>query len=109
MDVSSYSGETLAQGKKIFDQLQCLSCHVLESKASYTPAEAATLAPNLRMAHQRLRPEWVVDWLRDPQVIDPGTRMPSYFYSEGVRLYEDAEAQMQALRDHVMSLGAPKP
>ena len=109
VNVADYSDQTLAQGKKLFDQLQCLSCHVLESKATYTPAEAATLAPNLRMAHQRLRPEWVVDWLRDPQVIDPGTRMPSYFYSEGVRLYEDAEAQMEALRDHVMSLGAPKP
>lgn len=109
VDVSTYSDERLAQGKKLFDQLQCLSCHVLESKASYTPAEAATLAPNLRMAHQRLRPEWVVDWLRDPQVIDPGTRMPSYFYSEGVRLYEDAEEQMEALRDHIMTLGAPKP
>jgi len=109
VDVSQYPEASLAQGRKLFDQLQCLSCHVLESKTTYSPAEAATLAPNLKLAHQRLRPEWVVDWLRDPQVIDPGTRMPSYFYSEGVRLYEDAEAQMQALRDHVITLGAPKP
>lgn len=109
VDVSGYSDSSLAQGKKIFDQLQCLSCHVLESKATYTASEAATLAPNLKLAYQRLRPEWVIDWLRDPQVIDPGTRMPSYFYSEGERLYEDAEAQMEALRDHVISLGAPKP
>lgn len=109
VDVNTYPQAKLAEGKKTFDDLKCLSCHVLESKASYTPAEAATLAPNLRMAHDRLRPEWVIDWLRDPQVIDPGTRMPSYFYSEGVRLYEDAEEKMEALRDHIMSLGAPKP
>ena len=109
IDASQFSDASLSAGRKLFDDLKCLSCHVLESKASYTPAEAATLAPNLRMAYQRLRPEWVVDWLRDPQVIDPGTRMPSYFYSEGVRLYENAEEQMQALRDHIMALGAPRP
>jgi cytochrome c2 len=109
IDVSSYSAADLARGQKLIGQLQCLTCHVLEGKASYTPAEAATLAPNLRMAYQRLRPNWIVDWLHDPQVIDPGTRMPSFFYSEGVRLYDDADEQMRALRDHIMALGAPKP
>ena len=69
----------------------------------------ANLAPNLELTFGRLRPEWVVDWLRDPQVIDPGTRMPSFFYSEGQALYEDADAQMEALRDYLMTIGAPKP
>jgi cytochrome c1 len=108
VDVSTFSKESLRTGEKHFTTLKCLSCHVLENRA-FKPEELANLAPNLSMAYDRLRPEWVVDWLRDPQVIDPGTRMPSFFYSEGVRLYDDADAQMEALRDYLMTIGAPKP
>jgi mono/diheme cytochrome c family protein len=108
VDVSQYSDKTISDGKKLFDDYRCLSCHVLENK-NVTPEEAANLAPNLRLAHSRLRPDWVIDWLRDPQVIDPGTRMPSFFYSEGQRLYEDADSQMVALRNYLMTLGAPRP
>jgi cbb3-type cytochrome oxidase cytochrome c subunit len=108
IDVSTYDQASVRAGRELFDLYRCLSCHVLEDKA-VDPAEAANLAPNLRLAFGRLRPDWVVDWLRDPQVIDAGTRMPSYFYSEGERLYDDADAQMDALRDYLMTLGAPKP
>lgn len=108
VDVAVYDDRSVKAGHKLFTTYQCLSCHVLDNKV-VDPALAANLAPNLNMAFSRLRPEWVVDWLRDPQVIDPGTRMPSYFYSEGEAMYEDADDQMDALRDYLMTLGAPKP
>ena len=108
VDVAAYDDASLKAGHKLFTTYQCLSCHVLDNKA-VDPELAANMAPNLNLAFTRLRPEWVVDWLTDPQVIDPGTRMPSYFYSEGEAMYEDADAQMDALRDYLMTLGAPKP
>jgi cbb3-type cytochrome oxidase cytochrome c subunit len=74
------------------------------------------LAPDLGLAHERLRPEWIVRWLFDPQKIAPGTKMPTFFNEDPKDktkrisqlpniLGGDAQAQMEALRDHVFSLG----
>lgn len=108
IDVTQYSEASLREGQKLFATYQCLSCHVLDNR-EVDPDDAGNLAPNLKLAYSRLRPEWVIDWLRDPQVIDPGTRMPSFFYSEGEALYPNADSLMVALRNHLMTLGAPKP
>jgi mono/diheme cytochrome c family protein len=94
---------SVRRGKEIFDDLQCLSCHVL-SEESLARRGASSLAPNLALAHERLRPDWIIDWLTDPQKIDPGTNMPSFFYSEGERLYDDADEQIRALRDYLLTL-----
>jgi len=70
-------------------------------------------APDLAMASQRLYPEWVLEWIHDPQTQLPGTKMPS-FYSDPDNpdgppdiLNGDDELQMRALRDYVMSIGLP--
>lgn len=39
----------------------------------------AASAPNLSLAHQRLRRAWVYDWMLEPQWITPGTKMPQNF------------------------------
>ncbi len=91
-------------GDKAFQANQCLSCHVLTEEA-LAKKGASNLAPNLAMAHRRLRPDWIVNWLTDPQRLQPGTNMPSYFYSEGQRLYDDADVQIRALRDYLLTLG----
>ncbi len=43
-------------------------------RARGIPADQPTdsLAPDLRMAYERLKPEWVLDWLRNPGRIQPG-------------------------------------
>jgi cbb3-type cytochrome oxidase cytochrome c subunit len=68
------------------------------------------LAPDLAMAPERLRPGWVLDWLRDPQQIMPDTRMPSFFYSEGQAMFDDADHQIAAVQSYIMTLrgGASK-
>jgi len=87
-------------GKVLFEQLQCLKCHTAGSQLS-----ASMLAPNLDLAPRRLKPEWVIDWLRDPQAIQPGTNMPTFFY-EGTSPVPDvldgnANEQIRALRDYI--------
>jgi cbb3-type cytochrome oxidase cytochrome c subunit len=89
-------------GTKNFTALRCLSCHVLTEEA--LEMGASSLAPSLAMAHERLRPDWIIDWLTDPQTIEPGTNMPSYFYSEGIPFYDDADEQIRDLRDYLMTL-----
>ncbi len=94
-------------GKKLFDEFQCLSCHytgrIPEGK---TPSD---LAPNLVMAKNRLKPDWILDWLSDPMAIQPGARMPSFFPDmqspEPDILHGNAKEQIHALRDYVLTIG----
>jgi hypothetical protein len=39
----------------------------------------APTAPNLGLTAQRLRRTWVHDWMLNPQLIQPGTKMPQNF------------------------------
>lgn len=39
----------------------------------------AASAPNLDLTHQRLRRGWVEKWMLEPQLIQPGTKMPQNF------------------------------
>ncbi len=99
----------LKPGAKLFKTLQCEQCHQLTAGG---PIDPSSLAPDLALARTRLKPEWVIDWLRDPNEIQEGTRMPTYFY-EGTTpepdiLEGDAEKQIVALRDHVFSIGKSK-
>jgi mono/diheme cytochrome c family protein/phage shock protein A len=103
------TSEKLNVGAELFTKLQCASCHPTSS--TLPPGkEPADLAPNLMLAHDRLRPEWILQWLADPQKIFPGTRMPTFF-PEGQSPLKDilggnAKAQIEAVRDHVfLTLG----
>jgi mono/diheme cytochrome c family protein len=85
----------------------------------------SNLAPDLRMAPERLNPDWILDWLGNPATILPGTRMPSFWpdhpksmYTKQVKGFEwmpdalggDAEAQIRVIRDHLLTFrGGPSP
>lgn len=99
-------------GRELFDLLRCQQCHVLGS----IPADqdVSNLAPDLRMAYERLQPDWIADWLRAPAEIVPGTRMPAFWPDHPKSFYPqlggDAEAQIIAIRDYLLTLrGGPSP
>jgi len=101
----------LKHGQELFDQLQCIKCH----KANPEPGLSASfLAPDLTMAKDRLRPSWVLDWLKDPPALQEGTMMPGFWpdgYSALPDILEgDAPKQIQAIRDYltVYTPEAPK-
>jgi len=99
-------------GKQLFELLKCQSCHVLGSvPKDQTPS---TLAPDLRMTSERLQPDWILEWLKSPLTILPGTRMPAYWPDYPKSFYPhldgNAEAQIRAIRDHLMTFrGGPSP
>ena len=65
----------------------CNNCHFYgEVKPIQDPS---TWAPNLALTKERLRPEWVVEWLRDPQKIMPGTKMPAPYLPTSDLLQDD--------------------
>lgn len=55
--------------------LACINCHDF----AWYRSGAATPAPDLASMGRRMRPEWFGRWLRDPQRIQEGTQMPTYF------------------------------
>lgn len=65
-------------GRRLLWELKCLACHVAgEPSAPGTTTDIK--APNLALAHRRLRYDWVQQWLISPQWIQPGTNMPQLF------------------------------
>lgn len=106
------ASSTLTAGRELFDLLRCQQCHVLGTIPRDQPT--SNLAPDLRMSSDRLQPDWIVDWLRNPATILPGTRMPSFWPDHPASFYtqlgSNAEAQMRAIRDHLLTLrGGPTP
>jgi cytochrome c2 len=67
-------------GRAAFEMLRCAQCHSVTPGAAPTTAQsAASLAPNLTLARVRLQHDWIPDWIRRPNEIIPGTRMPTNF------------------------------
>jgi mono/diheme cytochrome c family protein len=97
--------ETLKAGAELFEKAKCQSCHPTSN--AIPPGKAPEdLAPNLQLAHERLRPDWVLQWIADPQKIFPGTRMPAFFAQGQPNPFPeifggDSKKQIKALRDHL--------
>jgi mono/diheme cytochrome c family protein len=99
----------LEPGKKLFESYQCAKCHPTGAVKPSETGLASILAPNLGLAAGRLKPNWIIDWLHDPQRLQPGTNMPTFFYEgqapDQTILGGNAEEQIKALRAYVWSLG----
>ena len=89
------------------DYFNCFSCHVQGGRTPEGPKEG--WAPDLAMARQRLNPNWIIKWIKDPQKIQPGTKMPS-FYPGGPDdvLGGKEDLQIQALRDYLSHSGSKR-
>ncbi len=96
-------------GDQLLVRLQCERCHIASAAGTM---EASQLAPSFRLSGERLREEWIVDWLKDPQSITPGTQMPQFWpvdQESGHRITPlpdvlggDPEAQMRAVAAYIM-------
>jgi len=104
------AGARAKEADQLFKDLQCINCHVIgQLRAGQDPGSAA---PNLLLAKERLRPDWIPPWLKNPQALLEGTRMPSFWdFSDEAhptspsKLFNgDAKEQIDALRDYLMHL-----
>ncbi len=62
-------------GKKLFAESRCISCHTVEGKGNGS-------APELSKVASRNTQPWLLAFLRDPQAFNPRTRMPRFGFSE---------------------------
>ena len=104
------TGNRAKDADQLFKDLQCINCHVIgQLRPGQDPGSAA---PNLLLAKERLRPDWIPPWLKNPQALLEGTRMPSFWdFSDEAhptspsKLFNgDAKKQIDALRDYLMHL-----
>jgi len=92
------------------DYFNCFACHAQGEAKIEGPA--SQWAPNLSLANGRLKPDWIVKWIENPTLIQPGTKMPTYFDPGGFDqagppdvLEGDEHAQIRALMKYVLALG----
>jgi cytochrome c2 len=108
ISTAKLSGQDLEETKAMFAKLQCQKCHILGDKI---PADLSSAAPDLLNVHKRLKPEWVVEWLKNPDALMPGTRMPGFWPQpedqSPVPMYfhGDSLKQREALRDYLFMIG----
>jgi len=101
------TGKDYSEAKQLFAQLQCQHCHVLGSEM---PKDLNSAAPDLLKVHQRLKPDWVIQWLKNPQgMSDQYTRMPGFWPPDAPAPSKafggDGAKQREALRDYLFMLG----
>ena len=90
------------------DYFNCFSCHMQGAKTPEGPKDG--WAPDLTLARQRLNPNWILKWLKDPQKVQPGTKMPSFYPGGPDNIMGGKEdLQIEALRDYLMSIGRGGP
>lgn len=83
------AGADPARGRKLMELRACGSCHTFTGVpplAGATPpkpdekglAAGVMLAPDLRFARERLRPDALLAWVTSPKKIKPDTQMPDF-------------------------------
>jgi cbb3-type cytochrome oxidase cytochrome c subunit len=91
-------------GKNAFG---CISCHDLAGSVG-----GGTRGPDLAGMNQRVRHEWYLRWLEQPQRMQPGTRMPSIFTNGKSLLTKVFDGHADAQADAIwayLSLGPGLP
>jgi len=69
----------LAQaGAKYFTDLKCQSCHPLAGKQGVAGGDTKKIGPDLGLVPSRLKKDWLLRFLKDPQAFSPGTQMPNF-------------------------------
>jgi len=117
LKIDNKSVEFMA-GTKLHELGACDNCHFYGT--TFPKQEASTWAPNLAMTKERLNPDWVKEWLLDPQTIMPGTKMPAPYLPdkeilaldgaendwgrELVKLGGDTTAMLNGLRDYMWNI-----
>ena len=86
----------VGNGKKLFAESRCISCHTVEGKGNGS-------APELSKVASAATRGWLLAFLRDPQAFNPRTRMPRYHLSEA-----ESRDVVAYLEDQFRDFDAPK-
>jgi len=94
-----------AGGRLLIGELNCVACHKAQGPAAATAIQVNP-APPLNDVGLRLKPQWVREFIKNPQAVKPGSRMPGA--PHGIPEATIAE-HAEALTHYLMSQQAGKP
>ncbi len=82
--------EDIYDGEKLYQEVfACSGCHVVDG-------HGGEIGPEHTDAASRLKREWVEQWLKNPQAVQPEVRMPRFKFKDW---------EFEALTDYLMTLG----
>jgi cytochrome c1 len=75
--------EVLARGEKLFIDLGCHGCHLAEGYEDLSKENGTTaVGPSLRRIAAKDDPAWMVEWVKNPHLVRPRTRMPNFMFND---------------------------
>jgi len=100
------------QGELRFRQMFCSTCHSLAvTRGGETKLVGGDIGPELTKVGTKVKPDWLVAWLRDPHGYLPHSKMPRYGWSDEdlfqVTQYIETKLTDPDLLKSVPDLGAP--
>ncbi len=98
----------IENGHTRFNQMFCVTCHSLAvDRGGEVKLIGGDIGPELTKVGSKVKPEWLVAWLRDPQSYLQHTRMPRYEWS-GKDLDEVAQYILNRLTDPSLLTSVPR-
>jgi len=67
-------------GASLYGESFCASCHAVQNAAGNLVG--GDVGPELTRVGNKVKPEWLRAWLRNPRIYDPGTAMPHYRFND---------------------------
>lgn len=78
--VSSKTPTDPVAGPSLYGESFCSSCHAVQNAAGNVVG--GDLGPELTHIGDKVKPEWLQVWLRDPRIYDSKTPMPHYRFND---------------------------
>ncbi len=105
-------GDAADQGEIRFNQMFCVTCHALSvDRGGETTLIGGDIGPELTKVGSKVKPEWLMAWLQNPQGYLAHTRMPRFQWSDKdiyvVTQYITKRLTDPDLYKDVPQLGAP--
>ncbi len=67
-------------GASLYGESFCASCHAVQNAAGNVVG--GDVAPELTRIGNKVKPEWLREWLRNPRIYDSETAMPHYRFTD---------------------------
>ena len=67
-------------GASLYGESFCASCHAVQNAAGNVVG--GNVGPELTRVGNKVKPEWLQVWLRNPRIYDSGTAMPHYRFND---------------------------
>jgi cytochrome c oxidase subunit 2 len=80
------AGDTVSEGRKVFERTACVNCHAVagtEARGTFGPDLTHLMSRDTIAAGATLNtPENLRQWIQDPSIVKPGSKMPAMGLSD---------------------------